>query len=303
MRCPPPQGGQICQFTNRAVPLVCTAWPAFAWRYPTNPPAPVSTSMPATPGTAKAATWDNPASANNPCSRSGMRTPERRRCCPRWPAAALDPPVALLSRHEVRPATPASRATRRRLQAPRPGGATMTGSVIGGIGSSAAAAPTPGTASSTDGPTVRCGGISSAEAACSAAVRDGRTAPRGTPPPPPPRCHYHLVGAARAHRAASASTAVVVGMVSSSYWSRVAGRHGVVVVALSSDWSLSSCVVVVVGRCRRLDVALVVVSVVVARQSSSSAPGRLWLSMARFCVGVRRWRCRLRRLAGFVGVT
>ena len=40
---------------NRAIPLLRTPCPALACRYPTSPPAPVSTKMPASPGSASTA--------------------------------------------------------------------------------------------------------------------------------------------------------------------------------------------------------------------------------------------------------
>ena len=66
---------------------------------------------------------------------------------------------------------------------PRPvAGTTMTGSVIGGIGRSAAAAPTPGTASMTDGSTA--GGGNSIRGGSSGRP-DGTSMPPPPPPPPP----------------------------------------------------------------------------------------------------------------------
>jgi hypothetical protein len=63
--------------------------------------------------------------------------------------------------------------------APRPtAGATMTGSVIGGIGSSRAAAPTPGTTSMTGG--------SEAGGSCISGGSSGRPLGTSMPPPPPP---------------------------------------------------------------------------------------------------------------------
>src|SRR3954470_1521647 len=56
-------------------------------------------------------------------------------------------------------------------------GATMTGSVIGGIGRSTAAAPTPGTTSIADG--------SDAGGSCMSGT-SGRPDGTSTPPPPPP---------------------------------------------------------------------------------------------------------------------
>jgi len=62
---------------------------------------------------------------------------------------------------------------------PRPmTGATMTGSVIGGIGRSAAGAPTPGSAAIADG--------SAAGGSCISGGSSGRPDGTSTPPPPPP---------------------------------------------------------------------------------------------------------------------
>ena len=57
----PAEAGSCSSAINRAAPPVRTICPALAWRYPTNPPTPVSARMPATPGIAKATSCDVPA--------------------------------------------------------------------------------------------------------------------------------------------------------------------------------------------------------------------------------------------------
>ena len=196
-----------------------------------------------------------------------MRTPERRRCCPRWPAAALDLPVAVRSRREVRPATPAQPGDP--PPPPRPsGGATMTGSVIGAIGSSAAAAPDTGRGVDdrwSDRAVV--GGISSAAAACAAACRgwpDGTSGIAPPPPPPPPggrqapaesvvgRCGG-FVGSVVVVVACRRMAGVCRGAVDGAPWLGVV--RGVAVAVAVSPWPVSVVGVVAVAsstcRCRR----------------------------------------------------
>ena len=136
---------------KRAVPPARTAWPAFAWRYPTNPPAPVSTRMPAMPAIAKAATCAQSGGSqkfgvSGPVGRRGYRDVAadvgRRRDASggRFCRDGAGRPGGGPGGVPAGPAPPAP--------PPRPiGGATITGSAMGAAGppgTAAATAPTAG---------------------------------------------------------------------------------------------------------------------------------------------------------------